>query len=204
MVAAIRVTQRFSTAGQQRVLLGLGEAVDLVDEQHGLAPVHAERRAGVVDDGAHVLDAGRDRGELDEHPAGRLRYEVRERRLAGARAGPRAGSTGDVRPPAAAPSTSRRSGAPGASRCCWPTTSSSVRGRIRTASGASAAARSSPADGEQVAVTESPYHPRFTSGVAVPRHASACTGISSGSTTPPLVTLGGGGASTPAPCAARA
>lgn len=35
----------------------------------------------------------------------------------------------------AAPSTSRRSGAPSRSRCCWPTTSSSVRGRIRTASG---------------------------------------------------------------------
>ena len=44
----------------------------------------------------------------------------------------------------ASPSTSRRIGAPGPSRCCCPTTSSSVRGRIRTASGAtrSSAARS--------------------------------------------------------------
>ena len=40
------------------------------------------------------------------------------------------------RPRSTSPSTSRRSGAPGASRCSWPTTSSSVRGRIRTASGA--------------------------------------------------------------------
>ena len=36
VVAAIRVTQRFSTAGQQGVLLGLAEAVDLVEEEHGL------------------------------------------------------------------------------------------------------------------------------------------------------------------------
>src|ERR687886_246578 len=33
-------------------------------------------------------------------------------------------------------STSRRSGERGPSRCCWPTTSSSERGRMRTASGA--------------------------------------------------------------------
>ena len=41
---------------------------------------------------------------------------------------------------AASPSASRRSGEPGPSRCCWPTISSTVRGRSRTASGA-------PADG---------------------------------------------------------
>ena len=34
------------------------------------------------------------------------------------------------------PSTSRRNGEPGASRCCCPTSSSRLRGRIRTASGA--------------------------------------------------------------------
>ena len=39
----------------------------------------------------------------------------------------------------ASPSTRRRSGEPGPSRCCWPTTSSRVRGRIRAASGAFAA-----------------------------------------------------------------
>src|SRR5687768_8854087 len=39
----------------------------------------------------------------------------------------------------ASPSTRRRSGVPGPRRCCCPTTSSSVRGRIRTASGATAA-----------------------------------------------------------------
>jgi hypothetical protein len=42
----------------------------------------------------------------------------------------------------AAPSTSRRSGAPGPSRWSWPTTSSRVAGRMRTASGAFALTRS--------------------------------------------------------------
>jgi hypothetical protein len=58
----------------------------------------------------------------------------------------------------ASPSTSRRSGAPRASRCAWPTTSSSVRGRIRTASGAtrSAASRSAASNSESPA-TQRPY-----------------------------------------------
>ena len=43
-------------------------------------------------------------------------------------------------------SMSTRSGLPGPSRCCWPTTSSSVRGRSRAASGALRASRSSTAD----------------------------------------------------------
>ena len=36
VVAATSVTQRFSTPGQQGVLLRLGEAVHLVDEEHRL------------------------------------------------------------------------------------------------------------------------------------------------------------------------
>ena len=45
VVAAIRMTQPFSTPGQQGVLLGLGEAVDLVEEQHGLPAVQVAARA---------------------------------------------------------------------------------------------------------------------------------------------------------------
>ena len=41
---------------------------------------------------------------------------------------------GPAGPPLPSP-TSLRSGEPGRRRCCWPTTSSRVRGRIRTASG---------------------------------------------------------------------
>ena len=50
---------------------------------------------------------------------------------------------GPATPPS--PSTSRRSGDPGTSRWSWPTTSSRVRGRIRTASGLPASPRSSAA-----------------------------------------------------------
>ena len=35
--------------GQQRVLLGLAEPVDLVEEQHGVAPVHGLRVAGLIE-----------------------------------------------------------------------------------------------------------------------------------------------------------
>lgn len=57
VVAAIRVTQRFSTAGEQRVLLRLGEAVDLVQEEHRLLATHADGPAGALDDGPDLLDA---------------------------------------------------------------------------------------------------------------------------------------------------
>ena len=53
------------------------------------------------------------------------------------------------------PSISRRSGEPAARSCCWPTSSSIVRGRMRTASGAEAwvLAPSDPAPGMAVLVT---------------------------------------------------
>ena len=82
VVAAISVIQRFSTAGQQGILLGLGEAVDLVDEQHRLPAAGAQGAARVVDDQADVLDAGGDGGELDEGPIGGLRHQVGQGRLA--------------------------------------------------------------------------------------------------------------------------
>ena len=43
MVAATSTTQRFSTPGEQGVLLGLAEAVDLVEEEHGVAAGTAQR-----------------------------------------------------------------------------------------------------------------------------------------------------------------
>jgi hypothetical protein len=64
------VTQRFSTDGQQRVLLGLGEAVHLVDEQHGLRAGLAQRPLGLLDDLPDVLHPGGDGGELAEAAAG--------------------------------------------------------------------------------------------------------------------------------------
>ena len=69
---------------QQGVLLGLGEAVDLVDEQHGAPAGVGELPLGGGDDRAHLLDPGVERGELDELPLGGQRDDVRERGLAGA------------------------------------------------------------------------------------------------------------------------
>ena len=66
-------------AGQQGVLLGAGEAVDLVDEQDGRHPGHP---CG-VDGGAHVLDPGGDGAELDETPARCAADQGGDRGLAG-------------------------------------------------------------------------------------------------------------------------
>ena len=70
---------------EQRVLLGLGEAVDLVDEQHGLAAGEAEVLLGLRDDGAHVLDARVQRRHLHEPAVAGRRHDQRQRGLAGAR-----------------------------------------------------------------------------------------------------------------------
>ena len=136
VVAATRTTCRFSTPGQQGVLLGLGEPVDLVEEEHGLAAVQVAVAAGLLHDRADVLDPGRDRRQLDEL-GGRRRW-----RRGGpgwscrCRAAPR-GSPRSGRPLPRLPSISRRSGLPGRSTSPWPAHLVELRGRIRTASGGS-------------------------------------------------------------------
>ena len=117
--------------GQQRVLLRLVEAVDLVEEEDR-RPAAGAPLAGAGDHLAHLGAAGLHGGQLLEGGVGVLGGEPRERRLAGARAGRRAPSSaaGRTRAPCAAPS-------PSLSRCSWPTNSSSVCGRMRAASGPS-------------------------------------------------------------------
>ena len=68
--------------GQQRVLLGLGEPVHLVDEQHGLFAVRGGA-PGHIDDGAHLFDPGRQRRERLEPPTGGLRDQRGQRGLTG-------------------------------------------------------------------------------------------------------------------------
>ena len=68
--------------GQQIVLLGLVEAMDLVDEKDGLLPVHAQAVFGGPDGLFHILFAGRGRVELDELGAGRVGDDPGQRRLA--------------------------------------------------------------------------------------------------------------------------
>ena len=57
--------------GQEGVLLGLVEAVDLIDEEDG-AGAESRRFFGVDHDLLDLLDAGEDGGELDEAGAGAL------------------------------------------------------------------------------------------------------------------------------------
>ena len=67
--------------GQQRVLLRLVEAVDLVEEEDRPLPVAAEPVARPLHDAAHVVDPGRDGRELLEGGAGLDGDDAGERRL---------------------------------------------------------------------------------------------------------------------------
>ena len=94
-------------------------------------PCSPRRRCGVGQGLAHVLHAG---------GGGRERGEVLGawRRRGGGRGSScrcRRGPTGSTEP-TRSDSARTRKGAPGPTRCSWPTTSSSVRGRRRAASGA--------------------------------------------------------------------
>ena len=65
VVAAISVHQPVLHRWQQDVLLGLGEAMHLVDEQHRF-PRRTQVPASLVKDGPDLLYAGGDGGELHE------------------------------------------------------------------------------------------------------------------------------------------
>ena len=71
-------------AGQQGVLLRLGEAVDLVDEQHRLATAAHQLGASGVDGRAHLLHPGGDGRDLDEVTVGLLAQDRGDGGLAGA------------------------------------------------------------------------------------------------------------------------
>ena len=88
VVAPMRVSRPLSTAGQQRVLLGLAEAVDLVEEQdRALAPL-AEPLLGPLEHLADVLHPGADRRELLERLGGVGGDGLGQGRLARARRPP--------------------------------------------------------------------------------------------------------------------
>ena len=70
--------------GQQRVLLGLVEAVDLVEEEHR-PPARCEPVPCPRHHRPHVGQAGRHRRELLERRLGRAGHDAGERRLAGSR-----------------------------------------------------------------------------------------------------------------------
>ena len=115
---------------QQGVLLGLVEAVDLVDEEDRGAAAAVDPVARLGDRGAHLLDAAGGRREHVETRADRLRQQSRERRLAHP-GGPQ--STMEASRPR---STMRRSAPRSPTSGSWPTNSARSRGRMRAARGA--------------------------------------------------------------------
>ena len=129
---------------QQRVLLRLVEAVDLVDEEDGAPALRAEPLAGAADHGLHVGLARRDRGELLEADcvlAATMRASV---------VLPVPGGPKKIDDETRSSSIARRSAAPSPTSCGWPVNSSSARGRRRSASGACAARRSSAASSNRL------------------------------------------------------
>ena len=86
--------------------------------------------ARAFDGFADVLDAGHDRRELHELRVGAARDQPCQRGLAGARRPPE-----DQRMQLAASRAPGAAACPAPSTCSWPTNSSSVRGRMRSASG---------------------------------------------------------------------
>ena len=75
-------------ARQQRVLLGLREPVDLVEEEHGRQAVEVAAGARLLHDLADVAHPRRDRGELDEVAPRLMRDRLRQGRLSRARRPP--------------------------------------------------------------------------------------------------------------------
>ncbi|CAH0327009.1 hypothetical protein SRABI128_05703 [Microbacterium sp. Bi128] len=75
-------------AGQQGVLLGLVEAVDLIQEEDGGGLEQVARGQGFVHHAADVLDTGGDGGELDELPPWALGNHMGKGGLAGTRRAP--------------------------------------------------------------------------------------------------------------------
>jgi hypothetical protein len=116
---------------QEGVLLGLVETMHLVDEQHRAPPL-LEARLRLRQYQPHLRQPGEHRGDGAELGIGVLGEQQRQRGLAAARRPPQ-----DHRVHVPGFDRASQRGA-GASRRCWPTISSSVRGRMRSARGLSA------------------------------------------------------------------
>ena len=94
---------------QQDILLGLGEPVDLVDEQDSALTAHAPDLACLLDGRPDVLHPGADRRQCDEPAPGHLRGESGQCRLPGPRWAPEDHTGGRVRITEQGPQGRRRS-----------------------------------------------------------------------------------------------
>ncbi len=88
VVAPIERDDAFFDRRQERILLRLVEAVDLVAEEDRAAAVDAPALLGLADDLAHARHAFGHGAERDELSVGVAREQPRERRLAAARRSP--------------------------------------------------------------------------------------------------------------------
>ncbi len=137
VVAAIRVTQRFSTAGSRESCWALLKRwISSRKRTVSLPKPPAARRAPSMTARTSLTPA-----VIADSSTNRLSVALETtyaRVVLPVPGGPhRITEEGPAGPPEPSP-TSRRSGEPDFSRCCWPTTSSRVRGRIRTARGLAA------------------------------------------------------------------
>ena len=127
-------------AGEQRVLLRLVEAVDLVEEEDRALAALAEPVPGPLERVAHVLHAGAHRAELLEGLARVGGDGLGQRRLARCPAAPRGSPTTAGRPPrASAAACPGRAGAP-ARRCRRGSAAAAGPPAARVAASASSAA----------------------------------------------------------------
>src|SRR6218665_2964113 len=121
--------------GEEGILLALVEAMHLVDKHEG-ALLHQSiaRGLGALDRRADVLDPAEHGADADELRIERIGHQA-----------PNGGLSHTPRPPPGPPKKGRgggppdsnasRSGMPGPSTCCWPTTAPRVCGRSRSANG---------------------------------------------------------------------
>ena len=120
----------FLDVGQQHVLLRAVEAVQFIDEQDGAPAGVGQLGAGFFEQLAHFLDADGDGVELAKDALRVLGDDVGQRGLAAA-----GRAVEDDRTRADPPAAAGAAACLRPRKCSWPTNSSSVRGRIRAASG---------------------------------------------------------------------
>src|SRR5437763_1776020 len=139
VVAASSVTVRSSTAASnESCWVLLNRCTSSMNRMVGRPPARRSRRAASITARTSLTPADSADSATNRRspaPAARCAMVVL----------PLPGGPHRITDIGAAPVTSCRSGAPGASRWSWPTSSSRVRGRIRTASGASGRVAAKPA-----------------------------------------------------------
>ena len=151
VVAATRVTQRFSTPGSRASCWALlNRCTSSTNSTVSLPPRASSARAASIAARTSLTPAATAETSTNRRLVCWLRIEAMV--VLPVPGGPHSSSDIDW-----SPSISWRSGEPAARSCCCPTSSSSVRGRIRTASGAEACvlAPSEPPPGQAGQLEES-------------------------------------------------